>query len=74
VCLPVLLVRDPRNMKTAILKSFGLTALCTVITFACKMLATEEIIFNRVMPEFWAWLPLFIFGSIAVIELDAMRT
>jgi hypothetical protein len=37
------------------------------------MLATE-IVFERVMPEFWAWLPVFIFLPIALIELDSMKT
>jgi len=26
------------------------------------------------MPEFWAWLPLFIFLPIAFIELDTIQT
>ncbi len=73
VSLPVLICRDPRTMKSAVLISFGLTAACFVITFVCKMFATE-IVFARVMPEFWAWLPVFIFLPIAFIELDSMKT
>jgi lipopolysaccharide export LptBFGC system permease protein LptF len=73
VCLPVLLVRDPRTMKTAIMISFGLTAACMIVTFACKMLATEEGLFSF-PPEFWAWLPVFIFAPVAFIELDTMKT
>jgi lipopolysaccharide export LptBFGC system permease protein LptF len=74
VSLPVLICRDPRAMKSAILVSFVLTAACFVCTFVCKMLATEVAIANRVMPELWAWLPVFIFLPIAFIELDSMRT
>ncbi len=74
VSLPVLICRDPRTMKSAILVSFILTATCFVFTFVCKMLATEVAIANRVMPELWAWLPVFIFLPIAFIELDSMRT
>jgi lipopolysaccharide export LptBFGC system permease protein LptF len=74
VSLPVLICRDPRTMKSAILVSFILTAACFVFTFVCKMLATEVAIANRVMPELWAWLPVFIFLPIAFIELDSMRT
>jgi hypothetical protein len=33
-----------------------------------------EVIFDRVMPELWAWLPVFIFAPIAFIELDSMKT
>jgi lipopolysaccharide export LptBFGC system permease protein LptF len=74
VSLPVLICRDPRTMKSAILVSFVLTAACFVTTFVCKMLATEVVFGNQVMPELWAWLPIFIFLPIALIELDSMRT
>ncbi len=74
VSLPVLICRDPRTMKSAVLVSFALTAACFVTTFVCKMFATEVIFGNRVMPELWAWLPVFIFLPIAFIELDAMKT
>ena len=50
-----------------------MTALCFVTTFLCKLLATEYV-FNRVMPELWAWLPVFIFLPIAFVELDSMKT
>ena len=73
VSLPVLVCRDPRTMKSAVLVSFALTAACFVTTFVCKMFATE-VIFERVMPELWAWLPVFIFLPIAIIELDSMKT
>jgi lipopolysaccharide export LptBFGC system permease protein LptF len=73
VSLPVLICRDPKTMKSAILVSFALTATCFVTTFVCKMLATE-VVFARMMPEFWPWVPLFIFLPIAIIELDSMRT
>ena len=74
VSLPVLVCRDPRTMKSAVLVSFALTAACFVTTFVCKMFATEILFADKVMPELWAWLPVFIFLPIAFIELDAMRT
>ena len=74
VSLPVLICRDPRTMKSAILVSFILTAACFITTYVCKMLATEVVFGNRVMPELWAWLPIFIFLPIAIIELDSMKT
>ena len=73
ISLPVLICRDPKTMKSAVVVSFALTGACFVTTFACKILATETI-FDRVMPEFWPWVPLFIFVPIAIIELDSMRT
>jgi lipopolysaccharide export LptBFGC system permease protein LptF len=73
VCLPILVCRDPKSMKLAIMISFGTTAACFITTFICKMLATE-VVFDRVMPELWAWLPVFIFLPVAFIELDSMKT
>jgi lipopolysaccharide export system permease protein len=73
VCLPILVCRDPKSMKTAIMISFGTTGACFIVTFLCKMFAVEAV-FDRVIPELWAWLPVFIFAPIAVIELDSMKT
>jgi lipopolysaccharide export system permease protein len=73
VCLPILVCRDPKSMKSAIMISFGTTAACFITIFVCKMLAIE-VMFDRVMPELWAWLPVFIFAPIAFIELDSMKT
>ena len=73
VALPILICRDPKAMKTAIAISFAVTAGCFIITFICKMAATE-VFFNKVRPEMWAWLPVFIFFPIAAMELDSMKT
>jgi lipopolysaccharide export system permease protein len=73
VCLPILLCRDPKAMKSAVMISFGITGACLVTNFACKMLATE-VIFGRLMPGFWAWLPVLIFLPIAFVELDTMKS
>jgi len=73
VALPILICRDPKTMKSAIAISFVTTVGCLIVTFFCKMTATE-VFFNQVRPELWAWLPVFIFLPIAVIELDSMKT
>lgn len=73
VGLPVLVCREPKAMKSAIMASFGITVACFLVTFLGKMAATE-VMFNRVIPELWAWLPIFIFLPIAFIELDSMKT
>ncbi|MGA2173082.1 MAG: LptF/LptG family permease [Sedimentisphaerales bacterium] len=73
VCLPVLVCRDPKAMKSAITISFAITTASLVVNFVCKMFATEEV-FGIVVPELWAWLPVFIFAPIAFIELDSMKT
>ncbi len=73
ISLPILVCRDPKSMKSAVLVSFSLTGACFITTFVCKILATE-VIFDKVMPELWAWLPVFIFLPVAFIELDSMKT
>jgi len=73
ISLPLLVCRDPKSIKSAITISFALTGACFITTFVCKILATE-VVFDKVMPELWAWLPVFIFLPVAFIELDAMKT
>jgi lipopolysaccharide export LptBFGC system permease protein LptF len=73
ISLPILVCRDPKAMKSAIMISFGITTACFITTFVCKMLSTEAV-FGIVMPELWAWMPILIFLPIAFIELDSMKT
>ncbi len=73
VALPVLVCRDPKSMKAAVAVSFSITGSCFLVMFACKMLATEAV-FGRIIPHFWAWLPVIVFLPIAFIELDSMKT
>lgn len=71
ICLPILVCRDPKSMKSAIMVSFNMVGLCLIVTFVCRMLSAEAF-FGRV--ELWAWLPVLIFTPIAFIELDSMKT
>jgi lipopolysaccharide export system permease protein len=73
ISLPILVCRDPKAMKSAVVISFSVTTACFVTTFMCKMFATE-VVFHRIIPELWAWLPVFIFLPVAFIELDSMKT
>ncbi len=73
MCLPILVCRDPKSMKTAVMISFAMTGVCFITTFVCKILASE-VVFNKVRPELWAWLPVFIFLPVAFIEWDSMKT
>jgi len=73
VCLPILVCRDPKSMKSAVMISFAMTGVCFIMTFVCKILA-GEVIFNKMMPQLWAWLPVFIFLPLSFIEWDSMKT
>lgn len=72
VCLPILVCRDPKSMKSAIMLSFAMVGVCFVTTFICRMLAPEAHSFYQI--GFWAWVPVFIFLPLALIELDSMKT
>ena len=74
VCLPILVCRDPKAMKSAVTISFAMVGGCFIVTFICKMLAPEANISNFYQIGFYAWLPIFIFFPIALIELDSMKT
>jgi len=73
IALPVLVCRDPKRMKSAILTSFGITGSCFVVTFVSEIMATE-VFLDQIRPELWAWLPIFIFLPVAIIEIDRMNT
>ncbi len=73
VALPVLVCRDPKAMKTAILISFMTTLSCFLVVFICDLFATE-VFFGQIRPAIWAWAPIFIFFPVALIEIDSMRT
>ncbi|MCP4260150.1 MAG: LptF/LptG family permease [Planctomycetes bacterium] len=74
VCLPILVCRDPKAMKSAVTISFAMVGGCFVTTFICKMIAPETDVSNFYQIGFFAWLPIFIFLPIAFIELDSMKT
>jgi lipopolysaccharide export system permease protein len=74
VCLPILVCRDPKSMKSAVTISFAMVGGCFITTFICKMIAPETDINNFYQIGFYAWLPIFIFLPIAFIELDSMKT
>ncbi|MCD6174918.1 MAG: LptF/LptG family permease [Planctomycetes bacterium] len=73
VALPVLVCRDPKAMKTAVLISFLTTLSCFLVVFICDLFATE-VFFGQIRPVIWAWAPIFIFFPVAIIEIDSMRT
>jgi lipopolysaccharide export system permease protein len=73
VALPVLVCRDPKAMKTAVLISFLTTLSCFLVVFICELFATE-VFFGQIRPAIWAWAPIFIFFPVAIIEIDSMRT
>ena len=74
VCLPILVCRDPKSVKSAVTISFSMVGGCFIATFICKMIAPETDISNFYQIGFFAWLPIFIFLPIAFILFDSMKT
>jgi lipopolysaccharide export system permease protein len=74
VCLPILVCRDPKSMKSAVTISFAVVGGCFIATFICKMIAPETDVGDFYQIGFYAWLPIFIFLPVAFIELDSMKT
>ena len=73
VALPILVCRDNKAMKPAIMVSFLTTGACFIATFLCKMFATEPF-FGQIRPDLWVFLPIAIFLPIAFLEIDAIKT
>ncbi len=73
VALPILVCRDNKAMKSAIMISFGTTMACFIIAFVSKLIGTE-VFLGKIRPVLFAWLPILIFMPIAMIELDSMKT
>jgi lipopolysaccharide export LptBFGC system permease protein LptF len=73
VALPVLICRDPKNMKSAVLVSFVITTGAMITAFLAKLFATEPVM-GYICPEFWAWVPIFIFLPVAFVQIDSMKT
>ena len=73
VALPILVCRDNKAMKPAIMVSFLTTGACFIAVFVCKMFATEAV-FGFIRPDIWVFVPVIVFLPIAVLEIDAMKT
>ncbi|HOQ03889.1 MAG TPA: LptF/LptG family permease [Anaerohalosphaeraceae bacterium] len=71
--LPVLIRRDPREIKSAIVISFTTTLGCFLTVFLCKLFATESF-GGRVWPEVWVWAPVFLFLPVALLQIDSMKS
>ncbi len=73
VALPILVCRDNKAMKPAIMVSFLTTGACFIATFLSKMFATEPF-FGQIRPDLLVFLPIAIFLPIAFLEIDAIKT
>ena len=67
--IPFLLTREPRRLVGNLFGCSLTTGLCFVTTFVCFQLAGANL-----SPFLGAWLPVIIFGPLAVVMLDGIKT
>jgi len=67
--MPFFLSREPRNVLISAAMSLAVCSTCFVINFVAQNLVTVQM--NPALP---AWIPLILFGPIAVILLDRIKT
>ncbi len=67
--MPFFLSREPRNVLISAALSLGVCSACFVINFVAQNLVSTTV--NPALP---AWLPLILFGPLAVVLLDRIRT
>ncbi len=67
--IPFLLTREPRRLIRNIMYCIAVAGVCFVGTFVMYQMA------GRVVPSLLgAWLPVLIFGPLALAMLDAIKT
>jgi lipopolysaccharide export LptBFGC system permease protein LptF len=76
LAIPTVLTREPTRLKAAATKCLGLTALALAVTFLGQQMAGQppRPSLAAQWPAIMAWLPILIFGPIAVFLLDRVET
>jgi len=71
--VPLLVSRERKNAKSAVILCLVGAGGCFLATFVCKLLVGSEVpVFNN--PLLAAWLPIIVFVPISVIALDELKT
>ena len=76
LAIPTVLSREPTRLKSAATKCLLLTGLCLITGFIGQQLADQRV-GDALMPHWpalMAWLPILVFGPIAVFLLDRVET
>jgi lipopolysaccharide export LptBFGC system permease protein LptF len=76
LAVSTVLTREPGFLKTAAAKCMILTTLCSVSMFLANQLAGSPMSATMInlWPALMAWLPIFIFGPLAVYLLDHVKS
>jgi lipopolysaccharide export system permease protein len=76
LAIPCVLTREPTRLKAAATKCLALTALCLAVSFLGQQMSGQppKSSLAAQWPAIMAWLPILIFGPIAVFLLDRVET
>jgi len=73
-----ILCRNPTELKRSALSCLALTAIALAFTFIAYQLAATPMTSNPAMADLWpalmAWMPIFLFGPMAVYLLDRVES
>lgn len=75
--IPCVLTREPQQLRTATARIFVLIGACMATIFVTQNMAGQppsDPQLAGVWPALMAWLPIFIFGPIAIWLLDRLKT
>jgi lipopolysaccharide export LptBFGC system permease protein LptF len=76
LAIPTVLSREPTRLKSAATKCLALTGLCLIVSFLGQQLAGQPPTGPLAphWPALMAWLPILLFGPVAVFLLDRVET
>jgi lipopolysaccharide export system permease protein len=75
--IPCVLTREPTQLKTATMRVFMLVGSCMAMIFLTQNLAgrpPDDLFWASKWSGMMAWVPIFVFGPIAVWMLDRIKT
>jgi hypothetical protein len=77
LAIPCVLTRQPGQLKRAAMKTLALSGLCMATVFLSSMLASASpppSVSPWQWPAMMAWVPIVLFGPVAVYMLDKVET
>jgi len=76
LAISTVLTREPTRLKAAATKCLALTGLCLVVSFLGQQMAGQppKPTLAAQWPAIMAWVPIFVFGPLAVFLLDRVKT
>ena len=76
LAIPTVLTREPTRLRAAATKCLALTGLCLVVSFLGQQMSGNppNQSLSAQWPAIMAWLPILLFGPVAVFLLDRVET